>query len=230
MTVKNFLEILSIISNVITVSLFIWQIVANRNKPITQKIFSNPYLKVLILSLVITVVIFMLPLLCPYFCPSCSRKIDSVTLVKRDTIVKLDTIRVPIYVHNRSGQKEQHNSQEIDRGSSGIQNNAPNFAPQAGRDMTIVSEPHLQEADKTAILNTMDSLSSQYHVNPDIISLSLTTNSNGGKFASELEDFLRSKGYNNFGHGSVEFSSPLKGYKIQIDTVHKEFWVWIGVF
>lgn len=130
---KSFLDILAIASNVITVALFLFNFFAIKNLPMRKKVFSNPYFKVFLYSMIFTGIVFCLPLLCPYFCPACVQNTDTVTVVKHDTLTfrKDSIIYRTVYVKAKTPQMSQKN----DNGGSGVQNNGINNGQQAGRDI-----------------------------------------------------------------------------------------------
>jgi|GEM_PF-5381156 len=192
----TFLEILSIASNVITVGLYLYNLFSVKNVKLMKKIFGNPYLKVLILSLVFTLVVFTLPSTCKYICQPCVVRGD--TVVKHDTIIKRDTFLKTIYasVPKKNEKQPQQYSQKIDNGGSGIQNNAPNYGNQSGRDMTV---NNYGTVPRLVTEETMSNFLKMYPDRRTHIAFCYLGSPDGEmlNFKSKITDFLRMKGYNN---------------------------------
>ena len=128
---------------------------------------------------------------------------------------------LPITVTTKKGKTDQTkpigNTQNIDSGASGIQNNAPNYGNQAGRDMTVISEKELQEADKIPLLNLINKLKKDSSITSNCFGLYIVAGSNGGKVASQITSFLISKGYQQTSSGTSYATSPIKGVIIGSD-------------
>jgi len=194
---KSFLDILAIASNVITVALFLFNFFAVKNLPMRKKVFSNPYFKVFLFSLIFTGIVFCLPLLCPYFCPKCASP-ESFTIIKHDTLTKHDT--VPKYVYVPVPQKKQppKYSQKNDSGGSGVQNNGTNNGQQAGRDITNnlygILPRQVSESSMKPFLE-------QFPDKHTHIGFEMLGSPNGEMLAlkGNITKFLRDRGYDNIG-------------------------------
>ncbi len=67
-------------------------------------------------------------------CVEC-KAVTVQSITKVDTVIIHDTIKVPLIASSGKPKTIQKNEQKIDSGGSGIQNNAPNYGNQAGRDI-----------------------------------------------------------------------------------------------
>lgn len=135
------------------------------------------------------------------------------TVFVRDTIPVYKTI--PLTTLPKSSKpKSNSNVQNLDSGASGIQNNAPNYGNQAGRDLNIVNEKQLQEADKTALINLIDKLKRDSSTITKCVSLFSSNTSNAGKVSSQISDFLTSQGYKITSTGVSYYTETLRGVMI----------------
>jgi hypothetical protein len=198
MSVKSFLEFLSITANVISVGAFVVQVVRNRNTTAMKRIVSNPYFKVLILSLGFTALVFLLPFLCPYFCPPCPLKTDSVTILKRDTITRWDTVKVTVYKDRPVPMKERATppvmSQKIDSGGSGVQAGTISGGNVAGHDV-IVNEPSYSAKELNELYLYATGLITKNHLNSNSVWINIAQGSNGNKIYTQIIDYFRSQGF-----------------------------------
>lgn len=81
-------------------------------------------------------------------------------------------------------------------------------------DNYISNEKQLTDYDKAELLNFIETIKKKYNFNPVCVSISSTPNSNGGKIASQITDFLIEKGYTFQGSGIAFSNGVIKGIVI----------------
>jgi hypothetical protein len=82
-------------------------------------------------------------------------------------------------------------------------------------DNYISNEKQLTDPDKIDLLNFIETVKKKYNFNPTCINMSSTPNSNGGKIAAQIADFLIGKGYTLEGSGiSFPSGGTMKGIAI----------------
>jgi hypothetical protein len=69
-------------------------------------------------------------------------------------------------------------------------------------------------SDQLPLLNKITEVQHQYNIQRKCIVIGSTSNSNGGKFAAQMEEFLVSKGYSIDGHMQAFTQSTIKGVQI----------------
>ena len=121
-----------------------------------------------------------------------------------------------------------NNSMKIDSGGSGIQNNAPNYGNQAGRDL-YVKDKSLDDSEIRDVFDVINYAKENFHIN--MIKLVLGPNSNGQKVFTQLNTELLKKGY-SIDNNNLGYSYPLQPVrdKITYDTSGKTLSIVIGNF
>lgn len=87
---------------------------------------------------------------------------------------------------------------------------------QVGVNGNVYAEKELTAIDKINLINFIENLKKQKGVNPDCFMLMVATNSNGQKVASQIGEFLVSKGYKLNGSGTAFGSGIMRGISINI--------------
>lgn len=94
-------------------------------------------------------------------------------------------------------------------------------------DNYVSNEKELTDADKLALLKFIETVKKEKNFDPTCIIMMSTPNTNGGKVASQIEDFLTSKGYKIGGSGTAIGSGTLRG--IVIDKMNDCLSITVGV-
>lgn len=115
---------------------------------------------------------------------------DTINAGKHDTIIITKKELPPVYNNSKNPQP---NSMKIDSGGSGIQNNAPNYGNQAGRDL-YENEKTLSQADVDEATNEV--ISAMRAFNLSEIEFMMCNGNNGGKVLLQIQDALIKKGVN----------------------------------
>lgn len=143
-----------------------------------------------------------------------------ITTVKEQ---KLKPIFVsPNIIVPKQNAPSNGNTQTIESGGSGIQNNnSPNYGQQAGRDINNINERKINDDDKAYLINFISKLTDTIPVKPKCFFMTTLPNTNGASIASQVTDFLISRGYELKAVG-IQGMDPFYGMKVFIkgDCLH----------
>lgn len=84
-------------------------------------------------------------------------------------------------------------SQKIDSGSSGLQNNAPNYGNQAGRDMYLTTEKKLTSEELDMVIKEINRLSTTNNIK--CVGYLMGQGNNGGEVLYQIKQAVTAAGY-----------------------------------
>lgn len=127
--------------------------------------------------------------------------------IDTSTIIKLRDKRLPnVIVKNKVKPSVSDTVKTINQQNLNGDNNLNtgiNNGNIGGYNNTVINERHLTEADKMRLFELIDEAKKQNHSSKNCFSLLSTTNSNGGKVSSEIQDALIKAGYTLNGFGTA---------------------------
>lgn len=108
------------------------------------------------------------------------------------------------------GTLKNKNVQNIEKGGSGIQNNAPNYGNQAGRNLTVNAPPSrkLTKEEKNKMMKALSVKGLR-----GAVVIPITTNSEAVAFANKIVAYLNSTQYNGISNNFINYghTNPKEG-------------------